>query len=297
MNLPGEEDASTLPRRQLGRFLRETREGQGLTIDQAAKLAELSKSGLHRIETAQVAKIKIREVKALCEVYGVDPTDTRRAVELAEQAQVKGWYTAFGGLFTDTFNMYVGLEASARRLVIYHEQIPGLLQTASYARAVISAFYADDALEHIDRRVELRMKRQKIVTRKSHPLELEVLLHESALHRVIGCPRVMAAQLRHLAEMSKLPNVTVRVHPYTAGMVWGILHGQFVVLDFGVDHRGRPAEPPIVFLEGGPSADVYLEKADEVRKYYELAAAIRTSSLDETRSRDLLRRVARSYEA
>ncbi|WP_330184908.1 DUF5753 domain-containing protein [Nocardia sp. NBC_01503] len=192
--------------------------------------------------------------------------------------------------------MYIGLEASAWRLIVYHEQVPGLLQTRDYARSLIGAFYRDGTRDDIDRRVELRMKRQHIVTRKSAPLELQVLLHESALHRVIGGRMVMAEQLRHLAEISKLPNVTVRINPYRAGMAWGILHGQFVILDFGVDSKGRPVEPPVVYLEGGPSSDVYLEKAGEVRRYDELASTIRGTSLTETESRNLLRQAAREYD-
>lgn len=287
--------ASTLPRRQLGRFLREEREKNGLTIDAAAKLADLSKSALQRMEAGRNQRIRRQDVRALCDIYEVDVADTQQAVELAERARERSWYHAFGGLFSDEFNMYIGLEASARRLVVYHEQVPGLLQTRDYARALIGAFYRDGTRDDIDRRVELRMKRQHIVTRKSTPLELEVLLHESALHRVIGGRMVMAEQLRRLAEVSKLPNVTVRINPYRAGMAWGILHGQFVILDFGVDSKGRSVEPPVVYLEGGPSSDVYLEKAGEVRRYDELASTIRGTSLTETESRNLLRQTAKEY--
>ncbi|MEV6430868.1 helix-turn-helix transcriptional regulator [Nocardia sp. NPDC051463] len=293
-----EDDASTLPRRQLGRFLRETREGQGLPLDQAARLAELSKSGLHRIETAQVAKVKIREIRALCETYGVSDDETSRVLKLAEQAQVKTWHTAFDGLYSDsTFNMYVGLEASARQLISYHEIVPGLLQTPDYARALISAFYCDSSQDDIDRRVELRLKRQAILTRKSGPVRLELLLHESALHRIVGSPRIMAAELRHLAEISKLPNLSLQIHPFTSGSMRGLLHGPFVILDFGTDAKGEPVEPPLVYFEGAGKADLYLERVEDVRRYAELATAIRSTCMDATRSRDLLRRAARSYAA
>ncbi|MFI6773627.1 helix-turn-helix domain-containing protein [Nocardia sp. NPDC050412] len=296
--MTSEDNPSTLPRRQLGRFLRETREGQGLSIDKAARLAELSKSGLHRIETAQVAKVKVREIRALCETYGVPQGETSRVLKLAEQAQVKSWHTAFDGLYTDsTFNMYLGLEAAARQLIAYHEIVPGLLQTADYARALISSFYRDSSPEDIDRRVELRLKRQAILTRKSDPVKLELLLHESALHRVVGNPRIMAAQLRHLAEIGKLPNVSIRIHPFTSGCMQGVLHGPFMILDFGTDTKGQTVEPPLVYFEGAGKADLYLENVDDVQRYAELATAIRTACLDETRSRDLLRRAARSYAA
>ncbi|APA98338.1 helix-turn-helix domain-containing protein [Nocardia seriolae] len=288
--------ASTLPRRQLGRFLREEREKNGLTIDAAARLVDLSKSALQRLEAGRNQRIRKQDVRALCETYGVDAADIAQAVELAEQAKIRSWYHAFGGLFSDEFNMYVGLEASARHLIVYHEQVPGLLQTCDYARALISAFYVNSSVDDIERRVELRMKRQVMVTRRADPLTLEVLLHESALHRVIGDRKVMSVQLRNLAEVSKLPNVTVRVSPYEAGMTWGILHGQFVILDFGSDAPNRLTEPPIIFLEGGPSSDVYLEKSAEVRRYDDLAAAIRATALGENETRDLLRRVAKEYE-
>src|SRR5206468_2702680 len=102
------------------------------------------------------------------------------AVELAKQAQVTSWYTAFSGLYSDaTFNMYVGLAASARHQIAYQEIVPGLVQTADYARALISSFYADSSHEDIERRVELRLRRQTIVTRKADPVKLELLLHES----------------------------------------------------------------------------------------------------------------------
>ncbi|WP_280240710.1 helix-turn-helix domain-containing protein [Nocardia abscessus] len=290
------DEPSTLARRQLGRFLREAREGRGLSLDRAAHLVELSKTALQRVETGGVKKFRIRDIKALCELYEVEPDGTDRAVELAKQAQTTSWYTAFGGLYGDsTFNMYVELAASARRLVAYHEIVLGLVQTPDYARALISAFYHDASHEDIERRVELRMKRQTIVTRKADPVELELLLHESALHRVVGHPRLMAAQLRHLAEISKLPNISLRICPFTSGCTMGLLHGPFAILDFGTDAKGRPVEPPLVYLEGAGKPDLYLEHADDLRRYHGIASTIRGSALNETQSRDLLRRVARSY--
>ncbi|WP_067695031.1 helix-turn-helix domain-containing protein [Nocardia jejuensis] len=287
---------STLPRRQLGRFLREAREALGLTQKVAAEMVELSEPGLQRIEAGRVKKVRVRDVRALCEIYEISAENTQRAVDLAEQAKVTSWYHAFGGLFNDTFNMYVGLEASARQLITYHEHVPGLLQTADYARSLIAAFYRDDSPEDIGRRVELRMKRQAIVTRKSRPLNLDVLLHESALHRVIGDRPTMATQLRHLAEISKLPNVTLRIHPFSAGCTWGLLHGPFVILDFGTDTRGKPIEPSVVYHEIQMSNDVYLEKPADLQRYHELAATLRASALDADRTRALLRQAARSYQ-
>ncbi|MGW2666048.1 helix-turn-helix domain-containing protein [Nocardia tengchongensis] len=294
--MTNDDQPTTLPRRQLGRFLREAREGRGFSMERAAQLVELSKTALHRIETGGVKKLRVRDVQALCDLYDVGTADTDRTVELAKQAQASSWYTTFGGLYGDsTFTMYVGLAASAREIAAYNEIVIGLTQTPDYARALISGFYRDSSAEDIERRVELRMKRQSILTRGSDPVKLEVLLHESALHRVVGGPRVMAAQFRHLAELSKLSNVSIRLHPYSAGCAWGLFHGAFVILDFGTDSRRRPIAPPLVYLEGSGKPDLYMEDADDVRRYHEIASAIRSSTLDETRTRDVLRRAARSY--
>lgn len=291
-------EPSTLPRRQLGRFLREHREAIGLTLAKAAALVELSQAALQRIEAAKTKKVRAVDVRALCELYEVTPEETARALDLVEQAKVTSWYTAFSGLYSDpTFNMYVELESAAQKIVLYNEIVPGLLQTADYARELIGSFYKDGDEEEIGRRLELRMKRQAIASRKASPIELDVLLHESALRRVVGSQRVMAAQLRHLAEISKQPNISLRVHPFTSGCANGLLHGPFMILDFGRDAKGRPAEPPLVYFEGAGKADLYLEHPDDLRRYTEIAAAIRDSSLDEVRSRDLLRQAARSYTA
>ncbi|WP_067813663.1 helix-turn-helix domain-containing protein [Nocardia inohanensis] len=288
--------SSTLPRRQLGRFLREWREANGFTIAAAAKLADLSASALQRIEAGQTQKVRKQDVRALCEVFGVATAETRAAIELAEVARTQSWYHAYGGLYSEAFNMYTGLEAAAQRLITYHEHVPGLLQTADYARAVIGAYPGFTDGVDIDRRVEHRMKRQAIVTRKTRPVVLTVLLHESALHRVIGGPRVMAAQLRHLAEISKLPNVSVRIHPFSAGLTWGMPRGSFTILEFGQAAADEVAEPPIVYIEGGPTQDVYLEKPDEVRLYSELASAIESAALEDDPSRELIRRVTKEFE-
>lgn len=287
---------STLPRRQLGRFLRDKREANGFTIAAAAKLVDLSPSALQRVEAGQTQKVRKQDVRALCELYDVSDEETRAAMDLAVLARTQSWYHAYGGLYSDAYNMYVGLEAGARQLTAYHEHIPGLLQTADYARAVIGAYPGFTSRDDVERRVEHRLKRQALITRKANPVRLEVLLHESALKRVVGSRRIMAGQLRHLAEVSKLDNVVLRVHPFDAGVAWGMPHGLFTILSFSTNGNGEPVEPPIVFLEGGPAQDVYLEKPDEVRLYSELASAIRSASLDEGRTRELIRRATREFE-
>ncbi|MGW0248002.1 helix-turn-helix domain-containing protein [Nocardia goodfellowii] len=270
--MTSDDEPSTLPRRRLGRFLREAREGRGLSMDRTAPLLGIGKTKLQRLKTGQMQKPRLSDIRAMCELYEVSPRDASLALELAKQAQTASWYTAFAGLYGDaTFNMYVELAAAARRLTAYHGIVLGLLQTEDYARAVISAFYRNSSPEDIDRRIELRLKRQTIVTCRADPVKLELLLHKLAMHRLVGNRRVMAAQLRHLAEAGKLPNVSLRIHPFASGCAQGVLHGPFIILDFGTDSSGRPAEPPLVYCEGNGKPDMYMEHADDVQRYHEIA--------------------------
>ncbi|MEU0544691.1 helix-turn-helix transcriptional regulator [Nocardia sp. NPDC005978] len=292
--------SSTLLRRQLGRFLREAREGTGLSIVNAAKEVQLSFNALQRLETGRTANPRRQDVRELCSLYDVDAEETERAVGLASRAAAtrgENDVTAMGGLFSDAFNMYVAMERSARQLLSYQELIPGLLQTAEYARAMTRAFFVNGTHEDIERRVRIRLDRQVLITRKTRPLELDVLLHESALHRRVGGSEVMANQLRELAEVSKRPNVRVRVHPFSAGSVWGLPAFPFVLLDFGTDARGKPIEPPIVYLDGAMSSDLYIEKREVVARYHEFADALRRDALDEATTRDVLRQAARRFDS
>ncbi|WP_036506952.1 helix-turn-helix domain-containing protein [Nocardia aobensis] len=287
--------SATLLRRQLGRFLRERRLEAGLTIAQAAHEVQLSTAALQRMETGRPQKLRKQDVRELCELYDVDVDETGRAIGLAAKAADDPDITALGGMFSNAFNMYVGMEAAARSLITYQAVVPGLLQTADYARALIGS-YPGYTQEEVDRRVAVRLKRQKILTRKANPVRLEVLLSESALRQVVGTHRVMSGQLRELAEAGKRPNVTIRVHPYHGGLPWGIVPSQFVIIEFGTNTDGQAVEPPVVYLDGGMSSDIYLENEDDVRKYHELVEVIRQTALDETSTRNLLRQVAREHD-
>ncbi|WP_433682557.1 Scr1 family TA system antitoxin-like transcriptional regulator [Nocardia sp. CA-119907] len=153
------EESPTLLRRQLGRFLREKREGRGFAIQDAAKAVQLSYNGLQRLETGRAVKPRRQDVRELCSLYEVEPDATEQAVGLASRAAAakdEGGITSLGGLFIDAFNMYVDMERAARRLISYQELVPGLLQTADSARGMIRAFYVDGNEEDIERRVQVR---------------------------------------------------------------------------------------------------------------------------------------------
>ncbi|MEU0539364.1 helix-turn-helix transcriptional regulator [Nocardia sp. NPDC005978] len=289
------EQGSTLPRRQLGRYLREGRMQCNMTIAEAAALMEWSESKLQRLETGNAEKIRVLDIRELCRIYDFDDEFSAAVMGLAQQASVKSWWHEYDDIVPEGFNVYVGLEASARGLVSYQpDLIPGLMQTAEYARVLIGDYWPDAERDQIDRRVQLKTRRQSLLTRKRHPASLDVIVHETALRRVVGNPKVMAAQLRHVADMSTLPMIAVRVLPFSAGVPIGHSVGPFVILDFGRDGGNRPVEPTVVYLENF-LGDLYLEKQAAVDRYRQAYQALQRSALDEASSRDLLRKAAKEY--
>lgn len=291
------DEESTLPRRQLGRFLRQYRDESGMTMAQAAKIVEIGTTTLHRLEKGTADKVRLRIIGHLCEIYERTAAETAALKALAEQAAVKTWYQEYNDLLPSNFDDYVGLEAAAQQLISYQELVPGLLQTTDYARTMIGNYYVDESDRDINRRVELRVRRQAIIKRKTEPVRLEVVLQESALRRAVGGARIMANQLWHLADASTWPNVEVRVLPFTAGIPMGLLPGPFVILEFGSDSKGRAVEPTVVYVESVITANIYLQKPANVQRYRAVSTALRDASLDPMDSRALLRKTAKEYQS
>ncbi|WP_405132800.1 helix-turn-helix domain-containing protein [Nocardia sp. NBC_01388] len=291
------ETGSTLPRRQLGRFLREAREEAGFTVEQAAVLMEWNKSTLSRLERGLTEKVRVRDVLGLCEVFGLGEVKTAAAKSLAEQTPAKSWWHAYADLIPANVNLFVGLEAGATVLTLFQPLIvPGLLQTADYARALDRTYFPDDTDAELDRRVELRTRRQNVILRQRHPAQAVVVLHESVLRTVVGSRHVVAAQLRHIANLGTRENIEVRVLPFRAGFPLGMPLTPFTIFQFGRDARGKLSEPTVVFAESFAGA-MYFERQTEVRLYREALDTVQRATLDIRPSRDLIREVAREHDS
>lgn len=287
---------SSITRRQLGRLLREAREAIGLTLDSASRLLDWGTSTLQRYEKGQNQKIRDRDLDAMIEIYRIDAEQGEALRGLAKQTAEKSWWHEFGDLIPTNFSVFMGLESAADTLTTYQpDLVPGLLQTADYARVLMTTALSPNAVEEIERRVEMKMRRQHLIVRKIKPTRLTVILGETVLRRMIGGGTIMAAQLRHLADIGTRPNVSIRILPFSAGMPTGELIGTFVILGFPEDSRGVPIEPVIVYAENY-TGDMYSEKDAVVRRYWAAYERIRQVALDEVSSRALLRTVAREYQ-
>jgi hypothetical protein len=180
-------------------------------------------------------------------------------VQIAREARQPGWWQKFVDV-PDGVPAYVGLETAATSIDIYMSVIvPALLQTADYARAVIGAVRPDLPGAEIDRRVELRLRRQALLD-QDRPPELHVLLDDTVLRRPVGGDKIMAAQRRRLLEDATRPAVTLQVLPVEAGVHAG-MDGPFTIFGFPA-----PAERDVVALDSAADA-LYLEGPEDVARY------------------------------
>lgn len=285
---------STLPRRQLGRYLRELRQGAGLTIAELAHRIERGATTVQRLETGTADRIRLWDIDAICRVCGADDTTMDAFKGLAQEGNAKSWWHQYGDLIPINFDVYMGLEAAATRLVSFQELVPGLLQTPDYARTLIRLAHPSEPDYEITRRVEVKTRRQVLVTKKTDPALFDVVLDESAILRAVGSRHIMTTQLRHLADIGTRPNIEIRILPFAAGVPRGDLTGPFTVLEFPGSANSQHAEPPVVYAEGYTGA-MYFDDPDLVERYRDAHANLRKVALGEQDSRKLLREKAREF--
>jgi transcriptional regulator with XRE-family HTH domain len=273
--LGGGGEATTMPprsptvrRRRLGIELRRLRDEAGLTIDRVAEALECSDSKISRIETGQVSATP-RDVRDMLQIYGVDEQQRDELVQMAREARQKGWWHAFGDIPVPAI---VGFESAASSMSHYAAlTIPFLFQTPDYARTVLHAIRGDLPPEELERRVELRMARQSLLT-QDEPPHFWVVLDEAALRRRVGGSETTRTQLERLEEVATLPKVTLQILPFTSGEHAG-LDGGFTIIGFA-----EQADPNLVFIEHTTS-DLYVEDAAAVRQYDRLFNHLRASAL------------------
>jgi transcriptional regulator with XRE-family HTH domain len=282
-----DEPGSTVPRRQLGRLLRQYRTEAGVTLDGAAEQLEYSRQKIWRIESG-LGPVRMLDVKAMCELYGVAPDMAEVLVSLAAETKARGWWHAYGDAIPTWFELFVGLEASASRLRLYDESlVPGLLQTRGYMVAVYQrrSGMSDDDRE---RAVEVRLQRQGVLTRRLPPApELDVVLSEAVLRRTIGDRKAMVEQLEHLVAVGKLTNVAVRVLPLAAGPHRGAVAGTFYILDFPPGNGRGPIEPSTVYRESLTGA-LYLDRPEELAAYRDVWTSLDALALDGGESKKMI---------
>ncbi|MFI0978425.1 helix-turn-helix domain-containing protein [Streptomyces sp. NPDC021093] len=278
----GESSGSVVRRILLGSQLRRLRESRGITREAAGYSIRASESKISRMELGRVS-FKARDVEDLLTLYGVtDGSERESLLALAREANLAGWWHSFGDVLPGWFQTYVGLEGAASLIRIYEVQfVHGLLQTEAYAQAVVARGIPHATAAEVDRRVALRLERQKILVSERAP-HFHAVLDEAALRRPYGDRDVMRGQLQHLIDISERSNVTLQVMPFNFGGHAGE-SGAFTLLRFPESDLSD-----LVYLEQLTSA-LYLDKREEVGQYERVMDRLQEDCPSPSATRDVLR--------
>ena len=274
------DEGPTLRRRRLGAELKKCRDQAGMTQEQVSRYFEWHSAKVTRIETARVA-VTPRDVKDLLALYKIHDDEYRDALmELARLSRERTWWTDYRDLMRP--GNFVGMEAEASSTRVWEPVVlPGLLQTEAYMRALMRTGRRSDAPESIDRRVELRLKRQERLT-SDNPIRVSAIADEAVLRRAVGGREVMREQLRRLLEVAALPNVNVQILPFETGE-HNFMGGSATLLEFP-----EIAHLDVVYLEG-LAGDYYEEQPSEVARYREEFERLSASALDHSASIKMIR--------
>ena len=281
---PGSAGGPTVLRMLLGAHLRRLREAQGVSREDAGWEIRASESKISRMELGRVS-FKERDVEDLLTLYGQVDTDEReRLLALARQANTPGWWHRYGDVLPNWFQSYLGLEAAASLIRTYEVQfVPGLLQTADYARSVVLLGHGRAKAEEIERRVDLRMRRQKILDRPE-AVQLWAVIDEAVLRRPVGSRSTMRGQIQALIDATQRQSIHLQVLPFQVGG-HSAAGGAFSILRFPDQEL-----PDIVYVEQLSSA-LYLDKRDDVELYVDAMERLCVEADQPERAPDTLRRI------
>lgn len=285
VSLPGASGAPvggpTVLRIVLGAHLRRMRERAGISREDAGYHIRASGSKISRMELGRVS-FKERDVTDLLSFYGVTDGEERDSlIQLTREANATPWWQKYQDVAPDWFGLFVGLEEAAQLIRIYEVQfVPGLLQTEEYARAVVTQGAPGLEPDEVDRRVALRLGRQKLLGRDNPP-RLWAIVDEAALRRPMGGRDVLAAQIERLMDAVSEPNITLQVMPFKYGG-HAAEGGAFQILRFP-----EADLPDMVYMEYLTGA-LYIEKPDEVERYAAVMERLSVAGTSPERTREIL---------
>jgi transcriptional regulator with XRE-family HTH domain len=273
----------TARRRELGSILRALRTEKGLTVEHVAERLLVSPSKISRLENGQRGASP-RDIRDLCNLYAVDEGNRRLLTDLAAEGKQRAWWQAFDL----PYSVYVGLEADAATIRDFGlGVVPGLLQTADYARAILRATPPRRGSDEVDLHVRARLERQAHVLGSGSPT-FTAILDESVLHRVVGSPAIMKDQLAAMLRASLLPNISVRIVPFSAGAL-PTGTNKFIILGFE-----RPSMTDVVYVES-LTGELILERENDLEVYNDAYRALSQMAASDEDSRGMLTSLEHGY--
>ncbi|MFJ6720552.1 helix-turn-helix domain-containing protein [Streptomyces sp. NPDC091259] len=283
-------NAPSVRRRRLGAELRSLREARDLSQEEAARRIGhgYDKPRVSRLENGRLG-VTQDALTAMLDLYGVVDEGKREVLlKLARDGARRGWWQTYRDIISPAYAELISLEADAKSLRSFQTLlIPGLLQTAAYAREAIGAINTQSTPDEVNALVEVRMARQSVLSRPE-PLEVWAIIHEAALRATMGEPRIMRDQLQRLLDLTELPHVRIQIVPQDARPHPGMA-GAFTVLGFP-----ESADLDVVHVEHIANA-LYVEDAADVSVYGSAFEHLRAHALPFDKSADLTARIKQEH--
>jgi len=215
-------------RKRLGNLLSETRNAAGLSQRDLAALAGCAQSDISRLETG-VAEPTMKNLHPLLVAMQIQGDTLVRFMALMQDVDAPGWTPLTLPEFDEYAKAHLDIEQHAREVVaVEHSLVPGLLQIRDYIAAIMLS--AGIGRADVLTRTGTRIMRAEVITRNETPTHLTAYIGEAAFHWIVGGPRVMVDQILHIGELSKRPNIHVRIVPFAAGFNRA-LDGAFTLFD------------------------------------------------------------------
>lgn len=241
----------SLRQRRLGIELRRLRDECGLTATRAGSHVGLSAAHLNHIEAGRTA-VSPEKIRALTTLYGCKNEHLVDALVAMSQSNGRGWWSEYRHPpHNDNARDLAELESmSVRCRTFQWVQIPGLLQTVDYMRALFESGNPNASEETLERFVDFRLRRQRLLTEARAP-EFQAVIHEAALRVKSVAREVMRRQIEHLLEMAQLPHVRIQILPFQAnihrvGFACAFDCYDAAVPELGTVYVEHPAQSPFV---------------------------------------------------
>ena len=274
----------TARRVRLGTELRRLREAAGMKAREAAELLGADSVQMSQIESG-VAGVSAERLRRLAAHYACTDEALIDALVAMATDRTRGWWEEYRDQLPPPFMDLPELEHHAHfRRDVEFLHVPGLLQTADYARCLFSYVNPEFPPSDVERRVDHRMKRRVIIERPD-PVPYEAVIHEAALRIRVGDRSTARAQLARVLEISEAQHVTVRVIPFDLDGFGGA-GGSMV-------YAGGPVPQLDTVVRDGPGGPIYINTGPQLDRYRTRFRRVETVSLDPDRTRDFIHRLTK----
>ncbi|MGW5732900.1 MULTISPECIES: helix-turn-helix domain-containing protein [Streptomyces] len=282
---------ATFRRRELGKELRKLREKRGETTQQVTAALGFSHTKLNRVENGENDLPRVSDLQALIDYLAPElpKDDMETLLQLHRESLSKEPWTPYKAYMPSKMPTYRGLEQDATVMRVWQPAfVYGLFQTEDYARALyqIAKPVDETTSEYIEQNVRLRLERKELITRSDDPLELRVIMDETAVRRMVSGPDVMRAQYDEIVKLAELDNVTIQILPHD--VVTYRSESNFTILDFD------ETLDPVAQSDAWNTISVTDER-QEVQRSIRRFDAMRDSALPPARTAGFLQLLAREW--